>query len=264
MPIQIKKVEALQFRRVLNSGRTTPLLFECADVATGQKEEYVVKLKYSLERRDRGLICELVSSLIARFIGLNTPSIAVVNIDTQMASLIDVIPKDKIRSSIGLNFGSKLLSGGYLNLPNDYPLSIHLEQAAAEIITFDALTQNPDRRKAGKPNMFIKGNEIYIFDHELAFSFLEVIGKRGNPWEQAAFSDCVRRHFFYRQLKGRTLSLERITQGIKSMGDDFLIDVQASIPEAWKDEKIGHIFDHLKAIAKNADRFIEGVRREMV
>ena len=263
MTIQIKEVEARQFRRALNSGRTTPLLFECEDATTGQKEEYVVKLKSSLDRRDRGLICELVSSLIARFIGLNTPSIALVSIDAQMASLIDVIPKDKIRSSIGLNLGSKLFSGGYLNLPNDYPLSIHLEQAAAEIITFDALIQNPDRR-SGKPNMFIKGNEIYIFDHELAFSFLEVIGKRGNPWEQAAFSSCVRGHFFYRQLKGRTLILERIAQGIKSMGNDFLLDVQAIIPEEWKDENINKIFDHLKAIVKNADRFIEGVRREMV
>ncbi|MBI5149964.1 MAG: hypothetical protein HZA28_04250 [Candidatus Omnitrophica bacterium] len=263
MLIQIKKVEARQFRRVLKSGRTTPLLFECEDVATGQKEEYVVKLKGSLDRRDRGLICELVSSTIARFMGFNTPPIAVVNIDAQMASLIDAIPKDKIDSSIGLNFGSKLLSGGYFNLPNDYPLTNHMEQAAAEIIIFDALIQNFDRR-AGKPNMFIKGDEIYIFDHELAFSFLELIGKRDSPWEQAAFSSCVRGHFFYRQLKGRTLSLERITQGIKNMGDDFLLDVQASIPEEWKDGEIGHIFDHLKAIVENADRFIEGVRREMV
>ena len=60
MKIQIKKVEATQFRRILKSGRTTPLLFECEDVATGQKEEYVVKLKGSLDRRDRGLICEKV------------------------------------------------------------------------------------------------------------------------------------------------------------------------------------------------------------
>ena len=79
-----------------------------------------------------------------------------------------------------------------------------------------------------------------------------------------SFSDCVRKHFFYKQLKGRTLSLERITQGIKNMGDDFLLDVQAIIPEEWKDENINQIFDHLKAIVKNVDRFIEGVRREMV
>ena len=60
------------------------------------------------------------------------------------------------------------------------------------------------------------------------------------------------------------MSLERITQGIKNMGDDFLLDVQAIIHEEWKDENINQIFDHLKAIVKNVDRFIEGVRREMV
>ena len=263
MSIELKKVEAIQFRKILNSGRTGPCLFDCKDIVTNQKEEYVVKFKHSLDRRDRGLICELVSSIIAQFIGLNTPPIALVNMDTQMASLIEISPKDKINLSIGLNFGSKLLAGNYLNLPNDYPLANHLEQAAAEIITFDALIQNPDRR-IGKPNMFIKGDEFYIFDHELAFSFLELIEKIDSHWEQAAFSSCVRGHFFYRQLKGRTLNLERITQGIKSMSDDFLMDIQASIPNEWKDEEIDQIFDHLKVIVKNADLFIEGVRREMV
>ena len=56
----------------------------------------------------------------------------------------------------------------------------------------------------------------------------------------------------------------RIAQSIKNMSDDFISDVQASIPEGWKDEKIDQIFGHLRAIAKNADLFIEGVRREMV
>ena len=106
MPIQIKKVEARQFRKILKSGRTTPFLFECEDVTTDQREEYVVKLRHSLDRRDRGLICELVSSFLARSIGLNTPPIALVNVDEQMASLIDAIPKNKIAASIGLNFGS--------------------------------------------------------------------------------------------------------------------------------------------------------------
>jgi hypothetical protein len=263
MPIQIKTVEARQFRRLLKSGRTTPLLFECEDSVTGQKEEYVVKLKHSLDRRDRGLICELVSSLLAQTIGLNTPSVALVHLDKQMASLIDVLSRDKIDKSVGLNFGSRLLSGGYLNLPNDYALPNNMEQAAAEIIVFDALIQNPDRR-AGKPNMFIKGNEIYIFDHELAFSFLELIGSKGNPWEQSAFTSCVRGHFFYRQLKGRTLILDKVMQGIKNMSDGFLSDIQSGIPEEWQDKGIEQIFDHLRAIVKNADSFIEGVRREMV
>ncbi len=263
MSIELNTVDAIQFRKKLDSGRTSPCIFYCEDIVTKQNEEYVVKLKHSLERRDRGLICEVASSMLAKAIGLNTPPIALVNVDAQMASIIDVIPRDIINSSIGLNFGSKLLVGGYLNLPNDYPLVNHLEQAATEIIVFDALIQNPDRR-IGKPNMFVKGDKFYVFDHELAFSFLELIGTMHNPWEQAAFSSCIRGHFFYRQLKGKTLSLERILQRIKSIGDELLQDIQAVMPHQWKDEKMGQIFDHLNLIVKNSDSFIEGVRRELV
>src|ERR1035441_5722250 len=102
MNIQLKTVEAIQFRKKLDSGRTSPCIFNCEDVITNQKEEYVVKLKHSLDRRDRGLICEVVSSVIAKSIGLNTPAIALVNIDTQMASIIDAVPQGIINSSIGL------------------------------------------------------------------------------------------------------------------------------------------------------------------
>ena len=44
------------------------------------------------------------------------------------------------------------------------------------------------------------------------------------------------------QLKGRTLNLERITRGIKSMNDGFLMDIQASIPNEWRDDKIDQFF----------------------
>ena len=144
-----------------------------------------------------------------------------------------------------------------------YPLSNSIEQAATEIITFDASIQNPDRR-VSKPNMFIKGDEILIFDHELAFSFLELIGKIDDPWEQSAFSSCVRGHFFYRQLKGKSLALERFAQRIKSMDDNFLRSLRSAVPGEWNDDKIDDILNHLSKIVKNADKFIESVRREII
>ena len=44
-----------------------------------------------------------------------------------------------------------------------------LQQALA-IFTFDALLDNPDRRGAN-PNLLVKGTDLRIIDHELAFSF---------------------------------------------------------------------------------------------
>ncbi|MBI4309217.1 MAG: Fic family protein [Candidatus Omnitrophica bacterium] len=48
MSIELKTVDAIQFRKKLDSGRTGPCIFDCEDIVTNQKEEYVVKLKLIL------------------------------------------------------------------------------------------------------------------------------------------------------------------------------------------------------------------------
>jgi len=55
-----------------------------------------------------------------------------------------------------------------------------LVQTAAEVLVFDAIVQNPDRR-ADNPNCLVRGDEIRIIDHELAFSHGLVIGSVP-PW----------------------------------------------------------------------------------
>ncbi len=52
---------------------------------------------------------------------------------------------------------------------------------AAHIFAFDALIQNPDRRYSNQ-NLLTRGNNIFVYDHELAFSFLEAILPLRHPW----------------------------------------------------------------------------------
>jgi len=55
-------------------------------------------------------------------------------------------------------------------------------QDTTEIFAFDLMVQNPDRRK-GKPNLLRKGDELAIFDHEMAFSFLYALVPNEYPWD---------------------------------------------------------------------------------
>jgi hypothetical protein len=52
----------------------------------------------------------------------------------------------------------------------------------AEIFAFDTSIQNPDRRY-DKPNVLWRDEEMFVIDHELAFSLLHAIGAQGPTWE---------------------------------------------------------------------------------
>ena len=43
---------------------------------------------------------------------------------------------------------------------------------AVSIFALDALIDNPDRKFSPNPNLFSRGDTIFVFDHELAFSFM--------------------------------------------------------------------------------------------
>lgn len=156
----------------------------CEDDNGNNAGEYVVKFKGGTETGVTGMACELIASLLADELSLARPSPAVVDIEPNIADILSAKDSDVaaiIKKSGGLNFGSRVLSGGYGTWPVNKSIASSLAQLAAEIFTFDALVQNPDRR-TNNPNLLWKGSEIYIIDHELAFSFLFQIGNPGQPW----------------------------------------------------------------------------------
>jgi len=86
-----------------------------------------------------------------------------------------------VRRSVGLNFGTKKLPPGLNTWPKDRGIPVLVRALAAEIFAFDIIVQNPDRRR-DNPNIQWKGGELYIYDHDLAFSFVvPTIGWRP-PW----------------------------------------------------------------------------------
>src|ERR1700733_7096944 len=139
----VARVTAVQFHRFMNSGRTSPVLCGCED-ELGKRDDYVVKLRGGLDRGEAGLVCELVASRLASYFGMAVPEPALVLIEADFAELVAAAEPQGaklLRSSIGLNFGSRQLSD-VTAWPVDKWIPEAMWQAAVNIFAFDSLIQN--------------------------------------------------------------------------------------------------------------------------
>jgi hypothetical protein len=263
----VQRLSASAYLRKLESGRTSPALFLCEDENGKSAGEYVVKLRAGTEAGATGLCCELLASLLADELGLPRPTSAIVEIDPRIGDLLS--PKDAdvaaiIRKSGGLNFGSKALSGGYCTWPVNKSIPASLIQIAAEIYAFDGLIQNPDR-KANNPNLLWKRDEIYIIDHELAFSFLFQIGAAGLPWELAGQAgDFLADHVFGRDLKGKAFDLNRFKNALDGLTDFTLGALIDQVPIEWKNDHLSRIREHIAMVRDRSGEFIEQLKWRLV
>jgi len=248
----------------MGSGRTKPALFGCGDQDGNVFGEYVVKLKGGLETGVTGLSCELMASLVADELGIAAPAPALVEIDPAMARVIleiDPAASRVLAKSGGTNFGTQLLVGGFRTWATDQPVPIGLRRAATEVFAFDALIQNPDRR-FDNPNLLWRDEEIFVIDHDSAFSFLYALGDRRFPWnlENALF---LEQHVFYRALKGKPTDLERFGGALEAMADDKIERIARAVPTEWRNAKLTSIVSHLKSMRDHAKQFTEQVKRRL-
>lgn len=248
----------------MGSGRTKPARFSCDDDGGSTVGEFVVKLKGGVDSGVTGLLCELFSSLLARVLGIAAPEPALVELDVSLAQILPVCDADVaeiIRDSGGLNFGSRLLTRGYRTWPIDMAIPFSLRQIAADVFAFDALIQNPDRRY-NNPNLLWRDEEIFVIDHESAFSFIYHIGAPRPPWklDSMAYLD---EHVFYRTLKGGKIEVDRFVGALEAMSDDVLLAAADQVPNEWKSEHLTTIIEHLKLTRDHATEFGEQVKRRL-
>lgn len=260
MPIPV--LQAVSYQRTMVSGRTKPCLFLCEDAESGAVGEYVVKLKAGLETGENGLAAELVASQLATVLDMQTPEIAIINVDPLLAEAVsDHSLARKIKESAGLNFGSKVLTGGFDTWPVGKPIPSSLFQDATDIFAFDAMIQNPDRRD-DKPNILWKADQLSIIDHEMGFSFVYAIGPQADPWKISSLG-WLSKHLFYRHLKGRTISFDRFAGALETISEGIIDGIMSGIPQEWQSDTMGKIQNHIMQISTHANEFIDEVRRTL-
>jgi hypothetical protein len=265
----MRNLTAVRFEKAMISGRTRPLVLACeeADEESDGSTEYVVKLRGSIDTGGIGLACELVTSEVARFLDLPVPDPAIVEITEEFAhSVPEEASREALRKSLGLNFGSRFLSGGYITWPKGKLVPPALRPVASEVIAFDAFIQNPDRT-AQRPNLLWKDEELVLFDHELAFSFLYSIGGPAEPWADS-FEGSLRSHVFYQPLKSLLAPLDRFQGAVDALADDRIYAMIRAVPPEWctgseGEGKLTRIGEYLARRRDGIGALIEQVRRVM-
>jgi hypothetical protein len=237
----------------------------CTD-EDGDLLEVVVKLFAGKESSSNGMICELMASLLAQDLDLSVPQPFLVEVDNDFyKGISDQSLADRFKDSAGLNFGCGFLGPGYITWPQERTIPGSLIQDAAEIFAFDLMIQNPDRRK-DKPNLLRKGDELAIFDHEMAFSFIYAIGTVEFPWEGKGI-DYLRDHVFYGGLRKRDVSFDRLQGALEAIDDHRLGIYGEAVPNQWRrinSNTVEKIHEYLGLARNNSKSLFQKIREVLI
>jgi HipA-like protein len=257
------RLTATQFVRVMRSGRTNPILCGCSDSAGNPAGEFIVKLLGQPTVGSCGALFEFVASRLAHHFDILVPETAAIEITSDFAKIVaDVQPQlgPALQAGLGLNFGSRVI-----NPMSTWLVGRSIPEAmlsdAIKIFAFDALIQNPDRR-TDNPNLFTQGDGIYVYDHELSFSFLLAIGESTQPWNLEDHN-YLEYHVFYSRLKSRELDFKDFSTRLNALTEIVLTRIKAEIPKEWIHGNWDRIKAHLSEIRVHADEFVEQVRRRL-
>jgi len=261
----IDQVTATTFHGFMDSGRTSPAKFSCEGNESVGANDYVVKLRGGLELGERGLLFEIYASMLGSYFGLSCPRPAIVLIEEDLAAgVLEGLSGDErraqiIRHSIGLNFGTLLL----VNLPGwpvDKPVPGPMQAKAIKVFAFDALIQNPDRTFSN-PNLGSRNDDLFLFDHESAFSFLLAIFPSRTPWRLAT-EDYLDRHVFARALKQVPFPADFLHL-LGGLSEEVTTCFSKEIPSVWKSDDLPRIESHLALLREHAAEFAEEVTRRL-
>jgi hypothetical protein len=156
----LPEVTATRYVTPLREGGSLPGLMEADDLGT-----YVVKFHGAGQGR-KTLVAEVICSRLARGLGLDTPDLAVVDVDPGLAPYEpDEEVQDLLRASPGANLGVDYLPGAL-----DVDARAVDQVLAARILWFDALIGNVDRSWRN-PNMLLWHGRVHLIDHGAALIF---------------------------------------------------------------------------------------------
>ena len=258
----LTRVTAVEYVRPMESGRTSPLLVRCAR-DDGSIIEVVVKFSGFCDQQQENLAMEAVSACLAGDLGLPIPEPVFVH-DDWAEVVPDDARKQRILGSSRVAFGSRLVTGGYSAWTPDTRISEAMVDIAAAIFTFDAISQNPDRR-SDNPNCLVRGENIRIIDHELAFGHGVVIGWRP-PWAAGGLNWLERKgaHIFRTDLR-RAAGIDY--DGIKvkwlNVDDNRLTSYAASLPIEWAPatNRVQSALNLIRSALANIDACLAEVQR---
>jgi len=206
---------------------------------------------------------EVISALLAGDLGVPIPQPFLLELDP---AFIDVIPDaewaDMARNGPSVAFGSKLLPSAYSAWVSGTVPVGQMTDTAANILLFDAVIENPDRR-AVNPNCLVRGDEIRVFDHELAFPPMLIGAPK--PWVLGAlqFMEQPGMHIFRDALHRRTIDWQPIIARWEGLSSAQLDDYESVLPMEWDTARAAYrtAIDKIKTVRDNIHGCVAEVQR---
>lgn len=259
----LTRVTAIEYVRPMESGRTSPLLVRCAR-ADGSVAEVVVKFSGFCDQQEENLAMEAVAACLAGDLELPIPEPMLVVIPTEWIAIVpDEERRKRVQASSRIAFGSRLVTGGYSVWTPDTRLTQAMIDTAAGVFAFDAIIQNPDRRTKN-PNCLVRGENIRIFDHELAFGHRLVL-KWQSPWAKGGLNwiETKGRHIFRPELRRSPIDYDAIKASWIAITNDRLAAYERSIPSEWGPaaDRVKTAVGLIREARANVDACIAEIRR---
>lgn len=234
---------------------------------TGLRGEFVVKLKGSDQMWQGSSLNEILASFIALELNFQVPDPVVINISEEFLETMRHRHNNfSIASkSLGFNFGT-VLKDGYQEVVPGQTLNPDLKAKLCEMFAFDVLLGNSDRRK-DKPNFLTNGKDLLIYDHELAFSFTQVLpfARNPNPWLiSQADVEWLSNNFCYHHLKGNNFDFSNFAARLSVINDGFWEKALEVIPKEWQNEQFDIIRSYLTKIIENREQFALELNRVLL
>ena len=256
--MNIPLLNAISYLGIIESGVSRPIKCLCKNEEL--QSEYAVKLKTKVNDGILSLCSEVIATKLANALNIDTPDIAIINLSEEFANLVEELEISReILANVGINFGSKLISGNTTWIRGQ-SITRSILQPAFETLMFDAMIQNPDRTLV-KPNFLINKNRIYLIDHEKGFSFVRDLFHKHSPWEVSKLS-FLKNHIFYPELKKNNIAeyFDIMEDKLKVITEKEIENIFLNIPEEWNNDHLIKIKNHLLEIFTNSNKFIQELK----
>ena len=231
----IETVIAIEFVRAATSGRTGPLILVC-EKPDGETVELFCKFSDGCDQQGINLAREVVAACLAADLQLPVPVPYLVEIPAGFSDTIqNGTAATRVADSHQIAFGSTRANQFYA-WTHGNEISPALLPIAASTLLFDGIIQNPDRRQ-DNPNCLVKGDEIRLIDHELAFAHGIILFWKA-PWEIGGLENLKTlpgRHIFVDNLSKSATDIDfgPIKAVWSGLDDERLQAYKRTIPATW-------------------------------
>jgi len=245
------------------NGKTGPALIICQK-QNGEEVEVVAKCSAGCEQKEKSLAAEVIGACLAADLGLPILEPFLVELDPDfIASVPDAMHREKMAVSNIVAFGSKHVTGQYSAWTNGNLISEAMLPRAVAVFAFDGIIQNPDRRE-GNPNCLVRGDEIRIIDHELAFAHSLILFWKA-PWKVGGLQNLEAPgfHIFRAGLKGKQIDYSPIRAAWAGLSDAQILAYGNAIPAEWADatNSVASALQLIKDARDNIDACITEIQR---